>query len=144
MENYLKAYIIAEIGSNWEGNLSIAKKIIRECKRIGVDAIKFQMWRASDLYSENHPDWKIIKKSELTFKKAEKLKKYADEQNMEFFCSVFYPEGVDYLESIGVKKYKIASRTCLLNDKHSLETLERISKRQKRLFTSVKMQALMQ
>ena len=63
MENYLKAYIIAEIGSNWEGNLSIAKKIIRECKRIGVDAIKFQMWRASDLYSENHPDWKIIKKS---------------------------------------------------------------------------------
>ena len=74
MENYLKAYIIAEIGSNWEGNLSIAKKIIRECKRIGVDAIKFQMWRASDLYSENHPDWKIIKKSELTFKKAERIK----------------------------------------------------------------------
>ena len=39
-----------------------------------------------------------------------------DEQNIEFFCSVFYPEGVDYLESLGVKKYKIASRTCLLNE----------------------------
>ena len=139
MENYLKACIIAEIGSNWEGNLSIAKKIIRECKRIGVDAIKFQMWRSSDLYSENHPDWKIIKKSELTFKKAERIKKYADEQNMEFFCSVFYPEGVDYLESIGVKKYKIASRTCLLNDRHSLETLERVSKTRKPVIISMGM-----
>ena len=63
-------------------------------------------------YSQEHSQWKIIKKSELTFKKAEKIKKYADEQNIEFFCSVFYPEGVDYLESLGVKKYKIASRTC--------------------------------
>ena len=139
MENYLKAYIIAEIGSNWEGNLSIAKKIIRECKRIGVDAIKFQMWRASDLYSENHPDWKIIKKSELTFKKAEKLKKYADEQNMEFFCSVFYPEAVDHLELIGVKKYKIASRTCLLKDKYSLETLEKVAKTRKPVIISMGM-----
>ena len=139
MENYLKAYIIAEIGSNWEGNLSIAKKIIRECKRIGIDAIKFQMWRASDLYSKNHPDWKTIKKSELTFKKAERIKKYADEQNIEFFCSVFYPEGVDYLESIGVKKYKIASRTCLLNDKYSLETLERVSRTRKPVIISMGM-----
>ena len=72
----MKAYIVAEIGSNWEGNLSIAKKIIRECKRAGADAVKFQMWRASDLYVE-HPDWKIIKKSELTFEKARKLKKSA-------------------------------------------------------------------
>ena len=39
----MKAYIVAEIGSNWEGNLSIAKKIIRECKRAGADAVKFQM-----------------------------------------------------------------------------------------------------
>ena len=136
---YLKAYIIAEIGSNWEGNLSIAKKIIRECKRIGVDAIKFQMWRASDLYSENHPDWKIIKKSELTFKKAEKLKKYAADQNIEFFCSVFYPEGVDYLELLRVKKYKIASRTCLLNDKYSLETLENVARTRKPVIISMGM-----
>ena len=66
---YLKACIIAEIGSNWEGNLSIAKKIIRECKRIGIDAIKLQMWRASDLYSKNHPDWKTIKNLNLRLKK---------------------------------------------------------------------------
>ena len=105
----MQVTIVAEIASNWEGNVQKAKKLVLESKKAGANAVKFQMWRASDLYSKKHPQWKIIKKSELTFKKAEKLKKYADEQNIEFFCSVFYPEGVDYLESLGVKKYKIAS-----------------------------------
>jgi sialic acid synthase SpsE len=58
---------VAEIGSNWEGNLITAKKIIHECKKADVDIVKFQMWRAKDLYSKDHPNWNIIKKSELTF-----------------------------------------------------------------------------
>ena len=135
----MNTYIIAEIASNWEGSVSKAKKLILESKKAGASAVKFQMWRANDLYSKEHPQWKIIKKSELTFKKAEKLKKYADEQNIEFFCSVFYPEGVDYLESLGVKKYKIASRTCLLNDKHSLETLESVARTRKPVIISMGM-----
>ena len=135
----LKSFIVAEIASNWEGNLSKAKKLIQESKNAGANAVKFQMWRANDLYSKKHPQWKIIKKSELTFKKAEKLKKYADDQNIEFFCSVFYPEAVDYLESLGVKKYKIASRTCLLNDKHSLETLESVARTRKPVIISMGM-----
>ena len=135
----MKSYIIAEIASNWEGSVSKAKKLILESKKSGANAVKFQMWRANDLYSKENPQWKIIKKSELTFKKAEKLKKYADEQNIEFFCSVFYPEGVDYLESLGVKKYKIASRTCLLNDNYSLETLENIAKTRKPIIISMGM-----
>ena len=135
----MNTYIVAEIASNWEGSISKAKKLILESKKAGANAVKFQMWRANDLYSKENPQWKIIKKSELTFKKAEKLKKYADEQNIEFFCSVFYPEGVDYLESLGVKKYKIASRTCLLNDNYSLETLENIAKTRKPIIISMGM-----
>ena len=135
----MKSYIIAEIASNWEGSISKAKKLILESKKAGVNAVKFQMWRANDLYSTQNPQWEIIKKSELTFKKAEKLKKYADDQNIEFFCSVFYPEGVDYLESLGVKKYKIASRTCLLNDKYSLETLESVARTRKPVIISMGM-----
>jgi len=135
----MKVTIVAEIASNWEGSVTKAKKLIKECKKAGADAVKFQVWRAADLYNEKHPNWKAIKKSELTFKKAEKLKKYADEQNIEFFCSVFYPEGVNCLESLGVKKYKIASRTCLRNDKNSLETLERVSKTRKPVIISMGM-----
>ena len=135
----MKAYVIAEIASNWEGDLAKAKRLIRECKNAGADAVKFQMWRANDLYSPKHPQGKFIKKSELTFKNAEKLKKYADEQNIEFFCSAFYPEAVDHLELIGVKKYKIASRTCLLKDKYSLETLEKVAKTRKPVIISMGM-----
>ena len=120
----MKTTIIAEIGSNWEGNLNIAKKIILECKNAGADAVKFQMWRAKDLYSENHPNWNVIKKSELTFEKARKIKKISDTIGIEFMCSVFYPEGVQFLESLNVKRYKVASRTCLFTDPYSFETLE--------------------
>ena len=119
----MKAVIIAEIGSNWEGSVTKAKKIIHECKKAGADAIKFQMWRAEDLYNRSHPNWKNIKKSELTFDKARKIKKHSDKYGIEFLSSAFYPEAVDLLEALKVKKYKIASRTCLLKDPYSMDTL---------------------
>jgi sialic acid synthase SpsE len=135
----MKSYIIAEIASNWEGEIKIAKKIIRKCKLAGADAVKFQMWRAEDLYSTKHPLWKFIKKSEVTFDKAKKIKNICDQNNIEFFCSVFYPEAIDFLEKIKVKRYKIASRTCLLTDPFSVEVLEKKSKTKKPLIISMGM-----
>ena len=135
----MKTTIIAEIGSNWEGNLNTAKKIILECKKAGADTVKFQMWRAKDLYSETHPDWTTIQKSELTFKKAEKIKKISDNLGIEFMCSAFYPEAVQFLESLNVRRYKIASRTCLLKDPFSRETLENKSKTKKPMIISMGM-----
>ena len=135
----MKTTIIAEIGSNWEGSVSKAEKIINECKKAGADAVKFQMWRAKDLYSENHPNWKEIKKSELTFEKAKRIKKIADKIGIEFICSVFYPEAVKFLEILKVKRYKIASRTCLIKDPHSLEVLKSKSTTKKPIIISMGM-----
>ena len=135
----MKTTIIAEIGSNWEGSLVTAKKIIQNCKNAGADVVKFQMWRAKDLYSEKHPNWKIIKKSELTFEKAKKIKKISDEIGIEFMCSVFYPEAVEFLETLNVKQYKIASRTCLLKDPYSLETLKNKARTKKPIIISMGM-----
>lgn len=135
----MKIKIFAEIGSNWEGKVSIAKKIIQECKNVDANGVKFQMWRANDLYTKDHPNWNEIEKSELTFEKAIELKKFSDKMGIEFICSAFYPEAVDFLESIGVEKYKIASRTCLLKDPHSKETLKLISKTKKPVLISMGM-----
>ena len=74
----MKSYVVDEIALNWEGSFSKATKLIQESKNAGANAVKFQMWRANDLYSQIHPQWNMIRKSELTFKKAEKIKKYAD------------------------------------------------------------------
>ncbi len=135
----MKTFVVAEIGSNWEGSIKKAEKIIRECREAGADAVKFQMWRATDLYMPKHPFWDFIKKSELDFEKAKKIKKIADKNKIEFFCSVFYPEAVEFLESLGVKRYKIASRTCLFKDPHSLETLQAKSATKKPIIISMGM-----
>ncbi|MEM2160339.1 MAG: N-acetylneuraminate synthase family protein [Candidatus Nitrosotenuis sp.] len=135
----MKTFVIAEIGSNWEGSIKKAEKIIHECKEAGADAVKFQMWRATDLYSPKHPLWNFIKKSELNFKKAKIIKKIADRNNIEFFCSAFYPEAVEFLEKLGVKRYKVASRTCLFKDPHSLETLQAKSNTKKPIIISMGM-----
>ena len=121
----MKSFIVAEIASNWEGSIAKAKKLIQASKNSGADAVKFQMWRASDLYTSSHPNWKEIKKSELTYGKIKKLKQTADEIGIEFFCSAFYPEAIEFLEKLSVKKYKIASRTCLMKDPFSKETLQK-------------------
>ena len=88
----MKITVVAEIGSNWEGNIIKAKKIIHECKKSGADAVKFQMWRANDLYNTKHPSWKVIKKSELTFNQASMLKKFADKMKIDFFVAHFFPK----------------------------------------------------
>ena len=135
----MKSFIVAEIASNWEGSFVKATKLIQKSKNAGANAVKFQMWRAHDLYNNKHPNWKFIKKSEITFEKARKLKKIADKIGIEFFCSAFYPDAIHILEKLKVKRYKIASRTCLLKDPHALETLQEKSHTKKPVIISMGM-----
>ena len=135
----MKAFVVAEIGSNWEGNYTKAKKIIQECKKADADAVKFQMWKAEELYDKSHPNWNEIKRSELSFQMAKKLKKFSDKQKIEFFCSAFYPDAIEFLTSIGVKKFKVASRTCLLRDPYSFETLKKKAESKKQIILSMGM-----
>jgi len=135
----LRTTIVAEIGSNWEGSIVKAKKIVKECKISGADAVKFQMWRASDLYSKKHPNWNQIIKAELSFNQAKQIKKYSDSLGIEFFCSAFYPEAVEFLNSMGIKNFKVASRTCLMKDLHSKETLMKKAETGKTIIVSMGM-----
>ncbi len=135
----MKTTVVAEIGSNWEGSVSQAKKIIKKCKSAGADAVKFQMWRANDLYSKKHPNWNEITKSELSFNQVKKIKEYSDSIGIEFFCSAFYPEAVKFLNKLNVKRFKIASRTCVMKDPNSKETLMEKAKTGKQIIISMGM-----
>ena len=136
LRSKLSVQIIAEIGSNWEGDVEVGKIHIRKAKECGVSYVKFQMWRAKDLYDTSHPQWDFIKKSELCESTAKELKNYADKIGIKWFCSVFYPESVDFLESINVPLYKIASRTATLKDRLSLETIQKVAQTRKPTFIS--------
>ena len=57
-----RPYFIAEIGVNHEGSIVDAKKMIKQAKLAGLDAVKFQTYKASNLVIENSPAYWDIKK----------------------------------------------------------------------------------
>ena len=50
ISNKSSPFVIAEIGSNFNQNFKLAKKLIFEAKKIGADAVKFQLFKADILY----------------------------------------------------------------------------------------------
>ena len=49
------AFVIAEIGSNHNGDMDIARQFIDSAAVAGADAVKFQTFRAADHYSKHTP-----------------------------------------------------------------------------------------
>ena len=60
--NLKKSYFIAEIGVNHNGDMALAKKMIRSAKSSGANAVKFQTFKAETLVSKDAPKAKYQKK----------------------------------------------------------------------------------
>ncbi|WP_051416426.1 N-acetylneuraminate synthase family protein [Asinibacterium sp. OR53] len=104
-----KTFIIAEIGINHNGSLDLAKEMIDSAYKAGVDAVKFQTYITENRVEKSSPIFDILKKCELPFDAFQELKTYSENKGLIFFSTPFDAESVDYLESIGVELYKIAS-----------------------------------
>lgn len=115
-------YVIAEIGSNWDGELQLAKDTIDACINAGADAVKFQLWKTDIVYPNNPEN----KKWELDFDTAKKIYFYCKGRITCFFTPS-YPEAVDFCESIKVPMYKIASVTSAMKHEYSLETMHKVA-----------------
>lgn len=50
-ENYSRPYIIAELGSNHNGDMDLARKLIDQAKAAGADCVKFQSWSKDTIFS---------------------------------------------------------------------------------------------
>ena len=103
-------YIIAEIGINHGGDLSLAKKLIISAAKTGADAVKFQTY-TTELRAPkgNKKIFNILKKCELPMKNFEILKNFSETIGIDFFSTPFDNESADFLNSIGVNIFKIAS-----------------------------------
>ena len=114
-------YIIAEIGVNHEGSLSMAKKLIYLAKKGGADGAKFQTYKAhliTSKFAKSYWDTKKEKtKSQFAlFKKYDlferehykKLSNYCKKIKIEFISTPFDINAVDMLDDL-VKFFKISS-----------------------------------
>ena len=102
-------FVVAEAGVNHNGSLKIAKKLVREAKNSGADAIKFQTFKANDLASKKSKWFNVFKKLELQDNEFEELNDYAKENKIIFFSAPFSFKAVDLLTKLNVKAIKIAS-----------------------------------
>jgi len=102
-------FIIAEAGINHNGSLKIAKKMIAKAKECGVDAIKFQTFKAEDLTSTKSKYFKIFKNLELNAKDFSKLYYHAKRKKIIIFSTPLSFKSVDVLSKLKTSAFKIAS-----------------------------------
>ena len=84
--------LIAEIGWNHVGDMSLAKEMVCAAKESGADYAKFQTWSVSKLCNgpwDQDGRRQIYEKAELTPDKHALLKSYCDEKRIKFLTSCF-------------------------------------------------------
>ena len=110
-------YIIAEAGSNHNGSLKQAKKLIDVAVEAKADAVKFQLYKAETLYSKYTPEfsylkgknpYELIKSIETPREWIKELVDHCKKNNIDFLASAFDFEAVDLLNKY-VSAFKTAS-----------------------------------
>ena len=147
MINKDKCYIIAEAGLNHNGSVLIAKKLIDLAAKSGADAVKFQKRTVANLAikkvldaSDNRfPEFgktyrEVREHLEFDMGQYKIIKKYAEKKGLDFLCTAFDPEAVDFLEELGIGTYKLASHSVT-----NIELLEYLAKTGKQSIMSTGM-----
>lgn len=114
-----ETFIIGEAGSNHNGDLETAKKLINVGAEAGVDAVKFQVFEADNLYvedsgsdenlDEDQTIHDVISTLELPREWIPELRAHCEQQNVMFLSTPFDEAAVHILEEHDVPAYKIAS-----------------------------------
>lgn len=111
-------YIIAEIGSNHDGDLDRARTLIQKAKKSGADAAKFQSFQVENLINQKckvgqrwdiDPAWNVLEKLSMPYDWHVELKKEADRVGIDFISTPFDLERLQWLIDLEVPVIKIAS-----------------------------------
>ena len=144
-EELPKVFIIAEIGTNHNGDFNRAIEMIDLAKKMGADCAKFQIRNMQHVYrsqslSKTGDDLSteytidLLKKFELTLENHRELAAYCKKIGILYMCTPWDTESVKFLESIQVEAYKVASA-----DLTNFELLNALSSTKKPLILSTGM-----
>jgi len=139
-------YIIAEVGVNHNGDLSLAEKLVDAAARAGADAVKFQKRQLSQVYQQAILDQPrqgeqglqyivpLLIEFELSDDEFRELTEYCRRQGITCLCTPWDQTSVDFLEPLGMPAYKIGSP-----DMTNLPLIEYVLKTRKPLLMSTGM-----
>lgn len=119
----MKTLIIAEVGVNHNGDIDIAKRMVKEAKKSGADIVKFQTTKAELLVSKHaekanyqkettgsqETQLEMIKKLSLSFEAFEQLNEYCKENKIVFVSTPFDLDSIDFLNQLNMPFWKIPS-----------------------------------
>ncbi|MCU4974981.1 N-acetylneuraminate synthase family protein [Halobacteria archaeon AArc-m2/3/4] len=111
-------YVIAEAGSNHNGDLETAKELIDAAADAGADAVKFQTFRAEDLYVDDRglvddPEdstYALLESLEQPYEWIPELYEYCESRDIQFMSSPFDERSAAELAEY-VPAFKVASFT---------------------------------
>jgi len=119
--NDLPVYVIAEIGLNHNGSVDIAKQLIDVAVEAGAQAVKFQK-RTPEISTPEHmkatpreTPWGTMTYLEYRYRvefeqeQYSEIDRYCKSVGVDWFASPWDEPSVDFLESMNVVAYKIAS-----------------------------------
>lgn len=104
----MKIELIAEISTNHGGDLWLASEFIQRFADAGATWIKFQHTRVAHLSPED-PQYAWLKEIELRTEDFALLKRTCEKAGVKFLTTVFHPDDVEDVLSLGVDAIKIGS-----------------------------------
>ena len=119
----MSVFIIAEAGVNHNGSIELAKQLIDVAVETGVDAVKFQTFKAENLVSKSaqkaeyqkettdtkESQFEMIKKLELDVDTHYELIEYCNSKNIMFLSTPFDLDSIELLDKLGLEIFKIPS-----------------------------------
>ncbi len=104
-----KVFIIAEIGINHLGSLTLCKKLIYKAKLSGADSVKLQISNPEYSYDKNTNSYKIFKKNQLTFDNLKKIKNYCKKLKIIIFATPGDFQSLNLIKKLNFPAIKISS-----------------------------------
>jgi N-acetylneuraminate synthase len=141
----MKLFLIAEIGINHNGDMSICKKLIDVASMSGANAVKFQKREINNVYTQEFLDsprdsqWGTTQRDqklglEFNYDEYMEIDAYCKEKNIEWFASAWDLDSQKFLQKFNCKYNKVASAMIVYKD-----LLEMVSKEKKHTFISTGM-----
>ena len=141
----MSVFIIAEIGINHNGDMSVCKELIDEAVNCGCDAVKFQKRDIDQVYTQDFLDshrdspWGTTQREqkaglEFGVKEYKEIDEYCKNVGTEWFASAWDLNSQKFLQQFNCKYNKVASAMIVFN-----ELLEMIAAEGKHTFISTGM-----